>query len=138
VNRTDLQQLAEQRLEDARVLFQNGRYSAADYLCGYAVECGLKASIAKRVNQYDFPPNATFSRDVYTHDLKELVKHADLAAQRDARMARSPQFKLNWEVVQEWSEKSRYENWTTQQAQELLDAIDQVPHGVMAWIRQHW
>jgi hypothetical protein len=120
------------------MLLANRRYSAAYYLAGYAIECGLKACIARQIRQYEFPPSARFSRDVFTHDLRELVRHADLVNQRDARVARSPQFKLNWEVVQRWSERSRYENWTRQQAQQILDAIDQTLAGVMQWIRQHW
>jgi HEPN domain-containing protein len=45
MNRTDLQILAEDRLKDAEVLLANGRFGAAYYLAGYAVECGLKACV---------------------------------------------------------------------------------------------
>jgi len=117
---------------------QYGRYAAAYYLCGYAVECGLKACIARTIRQYEFPKSANFSRDIFTHALKDLVKHAELTAARDSLIAASPPFKLNWDVVQKWTVESRYEDWTQREAQELLDAVDQEPDGVMQWIRRHW
>jgi HEPN domain-containing protein len=55
MNRTDLQILAEDRLKDAEVLLASGRFGAAYYLAGYAVECGLKACIAKLTRAEDFP-----------------------------------------------------------------------------------
>jgi HEPN domain-containing protein len=56
MNRRDFQKLALIRIADAQVLFQNGRYDAAYYLAGYAVECALKACIAKQTMRHDFPP----------------------------------------------------------------------------------
>ena len=49
MNRTELHQLAHDRVEDARVLLDNGRWTAAYYLVGYAVETALKACILKFV-----------------------------------------------------------------------------------------
>jgi len=49
VNRLQWRQLAERWLEDARSLLDNHRWSAAYYLAGYAVECGLKACVLARV-----------------------------------------------------------------------------------------
>jgi HEPN domain-containing protein len=51
MNRTDFQELAEERLEDARPLLDAGRFSGAYYLAGYAVECALQACIARLTNQ---------------------------------------------------------------------------------------
>ena len=45
VSRAELQQFARDRIEDARILLANGRWQAAYYLVGYAVECGLKPSV---------------------------------------------------------------------------------------------
>jgi hypothetical protein len=41
VNRADLQQLAETRLREAKVLLDAGEWSGSYYLCGYSVECAL-------------------------------------------------------------------------------------------------
>jgi HEPN domain-containing protein len=51
MNRADLQQLAELRITEAKVLLDNGFYAGAYYLAGYAVECALKACIAKLTNR---------------------------------------------------------------------------------------
>ena len=138
MNRSDLQQLADLRLEDARILFRAGRYAAAYYLCGYAVECGLKACIARQINQYEYPPYATHSRDLFTHDLKALVKLAQLSLSLAAQVQASLPFKQNWSEVEKWSEQSRYEIQSMQDAQQLIDAVGEVPDGVLEWIRQHW
>jgi HEPN domain-containing protein len=55
VNRAEFQRLAETRIADARALFEAGRNDAAFYLAGYAVECALKACIAKKTREHDFP-----------------------------------------------------------------------------------
>jgi hypothetical protein len=46
-NRREFQQLARMRLRDARVLMRHGNLEAAYYLTGRAVECAVKACIAK-------------------------------------------------------------------------------------------
>jgi hypothetical protein len=49
MNRRDLQTLADLRVTDGEKLVDAGRFSAAYYLLGYAVECALKACIAKQI-----------------------------------------------------------------------------------------
>ena len=60
MTRRDLQELAEVRLEGARALTDAGRsqaltISGAYYLAGYAIECALKACIAKQYHEHEFP-----------------------------------------------------------------------------------
>jgi hypothetical protein len=38
MNRFDLQKMAEERVADAAALLHAGRFQAAYYLCGYAIE----------------------------------------------------------------------------------------------------
>ncbi len=45
MNRLEFQAMAEERIVDASLLLVGGQWSAAYYLAGYAVECGLKACI---------------------------------------------------------------------------------------------
>jgi hypothetical protein len=47
IYRRDFRTLAELRAEEARVLLRSRRQLGAYYLAGYAVECALKACIAK-------------------------------------------------------------------------------------------
>jgi HEPN domain-containing protein len=55
VKRKDLQALANARLRDAEILLKNRRFDGAYYLAGYAVECAIKACVAKKTQRYDFP-----------------------------------------------------------------------------------
>ena len=54
------------------MLLQAGRYSAAYYLAGYAIELGIKARIAS-VFQADMIPEKSFVNAVYSHKLDDLV-----------------------------------------------------------------
>jgi HEPN domain-containing protein len=76
MNRADLQKLSNMRIREAKVLFAAEEYSGAYYLAGYAVECALKACIAKSVQRYDFP-DKSLAQKSYVHDLKDLLRLAD-------------------------------------------------------------
>jgi len=117
---------------------QNNRYSAAYYLGGYAVECGLKACIARQIRAYEYPPRRNFSNDLFSHKFKELVPIAQLNTALTTERRTNPQFAANWSEVEKWSEESRHENWTMQDAQQLIAAVGDIPNGVLEWIRQHW
>lgn len=78
MNRRAFQTLTRDRLADARALLRSHRYRAAYYIAGYAVECALKACIARHTKQHDFPAKKLVN-DSYTHDLMKLVDVARLA-----------------------------------------------------------
>lgn len=138
MNRNDFRRLALQRLEDARVLLARRRYAAAYYLSGYVVECGLKACIAKRTKRFDFPPDPNTIRDMYVHDLTKLLKSAGLEPKLEVDVRTDTRLKANWTSARDWSERSRYELWTKQQASALFRAISDDKHGVLQWISRHW
>jgi HEPN domain-containing protein len=48
MNRDTLQRISNQRRREVAVLLEAGLYAGAYYLAGYAVECALKACIAKK------------------------------------------------------------------------------------------
>jgi HEPN domain-containing protein len=77
MNRADFQQLAEVRIGEARVLLEADCYPGAYYLAGYAVECALKACIAKQTREYDFPEK-DFVNKSWTHKLEKLPNLAEL------------------------------------------------------------
>lgn len=127
-------------MEDSHVLFKSERYEGCYYLCGFVVECGLKACIAKMMKlstQYDFPDRGLF-RDAYQHDPANLLKLAGLEAMRIEEARRDRQFHLNWLCVKEWKAESRYDFRGAKQAEELFNAVADRRHGVLRWIRQHW
>ena len=120
------------------MLLAQGKYDGAYYLAGYAVECGLKACIARLTSQDDYPPKPKSIHDYYSHEIEKLVKTAGLTAQRDADAAADPDLEANWGVVKDWTEESRYERKTQAQAQQLIAAITDAAHGVLPWIRRRW
>jgi hypothetical protein len=132
----EFQQLARMRLKDARVLMQAGNAEGAYYLTGLAVECAIKACIAKNTNRHDFPPNQAAIRDIYTHDLVKLIGAAKLQPALEAERRRNPSFNNNWDVVKDWNVNSRYA-LTGLNAGDLSRAVTG-RNGVMQWLRQRW
>jgi hypothetical protein len=108
-SRADWQQLAEDRIIDAQVLFGASRWSGAFYLIGYAVECGLKACVLARVGAHPevVYEDRKFSSDAWTHDIERLVVLADIKIARDADAAAKAALYQNWQRVKDWSEESR-------------------------------
>lgn len=58
ITKPDLEALSIVRLDDAKLLFQSGRYSGAYYLSGYAVELAIKACIARVFQANAIPDKA--------------------------------------------------------------------------------
>jgi HEPN domain-containing protein len=137
LKRQDLRDLALLRVKEAQVLLNNSCWPGTYYLAGYAVECALKACIARETERYDFPDRARVNSS-YTHSLVTLVRVANLhAALRDA-MDRQPELASNWNAVREWSEESRYERRSEADATTLLNAVKDRRNGVLAWLKKHW
>ncbi|HEY1191530.1 MAG TPA: HEPN domain-containing protein [Gemmata sp.] len=136
MNRAEFQDLAEMRIDEAGVLLAAGKWAGAYYLAGYAVECALKACIAKLTKAEDFPPRET--REYYTHDITKLMKTAELEGDWKARVGADPGFKTYWEGCEAWEEGSRYERPTEAQARDLYQAITDPANGVLQWIRGYW
>lgn len=126
------------RLAEAKALLDGGFPDGAYYLAGYAVECALKACIARGTRLHDFPPEPRTVADMYTHDLEKLVTRADLRSDLQAAMASDPLLVKNWEDVRQWSERSRYNRSTRVAAERLYDAIADRRHGVLRWISRSW
>jgi HEPN domain-containing protein len=137
VNRAELQRLARDRLRDAKALLAARRWSAAYYLAGYAVECALKACIARLTKPEEFP-DKTFAEKCWTHDLERLAFLAGIKDDRDAASAADPDLGANWKTVRAWTEASRYERRSKAQALRLFKAITDAKHGVFSWIKAYW
>ena len=137
MNRIDFQKNAELRLVESKALLNAGFPDGAYYLAGYSVECALKSCIAQRTRQHEFP-----ERDAgkyYKHDLQELLTHAQLKQSLDTAMLKDPLLKKSWSIVQNWSEEARYEQGrTSQEARDLVEAIEDVRGGILPWLQQRW
>lgn len=137
VNRRELQILAGVRLAEAQLLLSADLSDGAYYLAGYAVECGLKACIARNTRRYDFPDKKSVDAS-HTHNLRDLVRVANLEPLRLEQAKADSVFRDNWDLVQQWSEQSRYRRHDKIDAKALIEAVASTRHGVLRWIKQHW
>jgi hypothetical protein len=138
MNRTDLQTLAESRLADGIALLEAGRSAGAYYMLGYAVECALKAAIAKQIREHDFPDRQLVI-DSYTHDLVKLLKISGLRKEFDERNTADPAFTVNWTTTKDWTETARYSTTiTVVLARDLHSAITDPTSGVLPWLKTLW
>ena len=137
MDRRDFQELSRLRLREARALMKLRLPDGAYYLAGYAVEFALKACVAKRTRRHEFPDKKR-TEAVYTHKLAQLVNEAGIKQALADEARRDPGFNDNWNILQLWSEQSRYETHPLEEAEALLQAINNRKHGVLACIKRHW
>ena len=137
MNRDDFRNLARTRRREARLLLQHRNYDGAYYLSGYVVECALKACIARKTKRYDFPDKDAVNKS-YTHNLAQLMGQAGLDLELSEQMDSDELFAVNWAVVKDWSEASRYERHDRREARDLYSALTNRQHRVLQWLRRHW
>jgi len=135
--RSDLRAHAQAKLEDAVLLLQNGRYSNAYYLAGYAVELALKACIAAQFVA-DVIPDKGFVNSVYQHSFKHLLGAAGLTAEHKLKQDQDPAFAANWALVSQWTPDVRYQSTDITSAQTMVSAIADEQSGVLKWIKAYW
>jgi len=143
VNRTELQRLAAERLDDARIPFGKGKWSAAYYLAGYAIECALKSCVLKHLDTTGFifkdrDGLKGLEKKYWIHDLEGLVGLAGLVADFGAARGNNPVLESYWAATKDWDELSRYEERTEPQARDLLEAIGHDQDGVLKWLQSRW
>jgi HEPN domain-containing protein len=118
---SDLALIAKARLEDASVLFNQGRYDGANYLCGYAVEIALKFRAARTLNWKEFPETSGefgLLRSFQVHDLDALLR---LSGQEEEIKRK---FISQWSAVSQWNPESRYKpigNVTQRKAGDMIE-----------------
>jgi HEPN domain-containing protein len=136
LTRKDFQTIAEERLRDVQALLRAKRYSGCYYLAGYVVECALKACIAKQTRRYEFPDKDK-ARNAHVHKLADLLKLVDSKELEDL-LLHDPRIEVNWQILKDWSEESRYRMIGKIKAESLLKAVADLETGVLACIRRFW
>jgi hypothetical protein len=111
VNRKELQDLSTVRRKEASALLQLGLPDGAFYLAGYAVECALKACIAKGTHRGEFPDKKKVESS-HSHNLLQLIRVAGLDEACLEQSGKDGDFRNNWDYVQSWFEQSRYRGST--------------------------
>jgi HEPN domain-containing protein len=134
IDKARLVELAEAKLEDAKLLLSAGRADNAYYLAGYAVELMLKAIVSKRFRT-DTLPDRAVSTQVFVHDLRKLIGLALLEVALKEREKADDAFQARLQIVLGWTEESRYGRYGADEATALVDAVDNREHGVLPWLR---
>lgn len=138
MNRQELQEISRIRKREAAALIKAKRSAGAYYLVGYAVECALKACIAKQIKRHDFPEK-DLAHKAYVHNLEQLLKVAGLEHALETDMKTNKALQLNWTVVKDWKETCRYTtNITDNDARDLYAACTARKNGILPWIRSKW
>jgi hypothetical protein len=144
MTRTDFQQIAILRLEEAETLLNQGKYNGCCYLAGYALESALKAAICSRMDNDDFFDivKSETLRAFKIHNLSELVILAGLSSEYKALEVQNLILLANWEYIKndiKWSEQLRYQmGFTAIQAQTMIQAINDPQNGILGWIKKYW
>jgi HEPN domain len=102
IRATVFRQASVERLQDAKCLLDAGRFYGAIYLCGYAIECQLKANVcaARQVEALDQGEAKKLGHDLTTV-LEKAGLGRKLVGNKDLRIA-------FFEIVIRWSAGMRY------------------------------
>jgi HEPN domain-containing protein len=105
ITREKLKEIARARLEDAKALLQSSRYDGSIYLCGYAIEIGLKNKICKTLRWKGFPSTRSEFQDFQsfkTHSLDVLLRLTGVEDKiKNNNLAQ-------WSIVARWDPEARY------------------------------
>ncbi len=136
MHRDEFREVARRRLGDARALLKAKRFDAAYYLSGIAIECALKACLAKKTKRYTFPPpHETVRNSYYIHELTKLLKAAGLAEELDRA---GPAVNANWAVIRDWRVETRYDLKDRREAESMYKAITARNGGILRWVQTYW
>jgi hypothetical protein len=125
------------RVREAAVLLRGSEWSGAYYLVGYAVECALKACLTREFRSWHMPDKNAVSK-AHTHDLQNLASQCNLDQLIITHGRTDGAFDVNWALVKDWSEESRYRAWTETNARDLYRAVSDRAHGVLPWVKSQW
>ena len=96
-----IEEIVQARIVDAEELLHAQRFDGSVYLCGYAVELGLKARICRTL-QWDSYPMGHEYKSFKTHNLDVLLRLTGLEDKvRLKHMA-------DWSIVAQWNPEARY------------------------------
>ncbi len=130
---SELEKSALERLNDAELLYQAGRYSSAVMMGLFALEIRLKVIICKRLDLERLP--SAFE----THDLEGLLVLAGLS-RKIKRIKRPRGVEKNWDELLITSKRLtdfRYitdPGWDQLWATTVLGQLRDTPNGVLPWL----
>lgn len=122
MKKTEIEKIVQARIEDAKVLYDASRYDGSVYLCGYAIELGLKARICSTLQWDEYPTSGKYST-FKTHDLDVLLH---LSGCEDKIKLKHL---ADWSVVAQWNPEARYNpigNVQDSDAKDMLESTEKV------------
>lgn len=137
MKRTDLQAIAQSKIDDAELLLEHHRYSNSYYLAGFAVEIAIKACIAKQIAAETIP-DKNYIQAIHVHNIAELVGLAGLKPELQNKQTADPEFHTYWGIATKWKTDSRYQAIDPTSCQLLIQAVVEPEHGVLPWIKTYW
>jgi HEPN domain-containing protein len=135
LTRDELKKLARLRLKEAEYLNKQGLYDGCVYLCGYVVECALKARICKFLGLSTYPSDGEHGRIFKTHNFGILKLLAGLEG--EITITKNKALFDNWSTATKWDPEQRYApagTYDRQKATEVLASIKDKPNGVLTWL----
>jgi hypothetical protein len=148
----EIYDLAHQRLEEAKVLLENGMCDGAFYLAGYSVELMLKWKICKSFsidNLYSIDqPSMPLIEGVKElksatkiHNLYTLLLFSGLRSKFDEEKDQNQNlFKTNSLLMSVWNENVRYKpcgTFETNDVRTLLELLSNEETGFLKWIENN-
>jgi len=143
----EIYDLAHQRLNEARLLFDGGQVDGAFYLAGYAIELMLKWKICE---QFEIPNLFSVSNppliegvralkdSTYTHNLYVLLLFSGLRKKFDRQRGSNMNLqKANSLLFSCWDPNVRYKPCgykARQDVSALLDLLEDTNNGLIQWI----
>ncbi|MCC6463003.1 MAG: HEPN domain-containing protein [Saprospiraceae bacterium] len=148
----EIKRLAWQRLEEAHILFENGKFDGAFYLAGYSVELMLKAKICDRLgipNLFDEEDKVVNSingvseirKSLKTHNLLILLIYSGLKSKFDTdKSTNKTLIKVNSLLFSNWNENARYKPCGYMKESDvstLISLLQDQANGLLSWIEKH-
>ena len=151
-NPVEIKKLAYERLNEAKILCDAGKYDGAFYLAGYSIELMLKAKICERFdvdNLFDENVNKDginkVRNAVKLHDVGLLLTFSGLRKKLDVEKATNRV--LNTTITRLfdaenkclWDEKSRYQPIGSQNPDDVKELISLLldEEGLIQWIQNN-
>lgn len=133
----ELKLLAETRLKESKLLFENSALEGACYLSFYAIELGLKASCCKSLDLEDYPDRL---QSFKTHRLKDLLLLSGLTKLFEMECQSDFMLDSSWKSIsshEKWNEDFRYNSIGSKKEEYLLIIFAEIDY-LFNWIKRKW
>lgn len=122
MQKVEIEKIVHARIKDAEILYGTSRFDGSVYLCGYAIELGLKARICRTLQWDEYPTSGKYGT-FKTHDLDVLLHLSGLEDKVKLK------YMAAWSIVAQWNPEARYNpigNVNDTDAKDMLDSTKEL------------